>query len=383
MTLTYRAIFWIPVLCFLVILPETSPATEYKAAEYKTTVLAKNLPQSWSLVILPDRRILIAAKNGNILLLETDGQTKKAGKISDSFSHGQGGLMDLTLSPDFAKDSLVYYSYTYRGAGESFGKHGTALGSFQWEGAGNRIRNQKMLLQAANLGYTGRHFGSRIVFDEHGFLYLALGDRGEPAEAQKLNTHKGKVLRLTRTGKVPPDNPFVNRKGARAEIYSYGHRNPQGMIFDPGADGSIWLHEHGPRGGDELNLVLPGANYGWPVISYGINYDGSRVGKGITAKPGMEQPLVYWVPSIAPSGMIRYKGDKFPQWKGDFFAGALAGRHLRRIVMKGGKPIGQEELLAGEGRIREVAQDKDGYMYVLTDASNSKLLRLEPVSRRN
>ena len=338
--------------------------------DYKLTTLADNLPNPWSLVFLPDGAMLVAGKKGDLVLIKTTGATRTVTRFKEATSYGQGGLMDLTLHPQFASNGLVYYSYT---ATNIRGQYNTVLARFRWDG--EEVKDNEVLLRADNLGYTRVHFGSRIVFDDQGFLFLCLGERGEPSQSQNLANHKGTILRLTADGKVPADNPFVKRKNALAEIYSYGHRNPQGMVFE---NGKLWVHEHGPRGGDELNLVTKGANYGWPVITYGINYDGSKVGKGITAKAGMEQPLVYWVPSIAPSGMIRYQGDLFPEWKGDFFIGALAGRHLRRVIMRGDKVAGQEELLAGRARIREVTQDKQGYIYVLTDSNRGALLRLEP-----
>ena len=338
--------------------------------DYQVTTIAANLPEPWSLVFLPNGEMLVAGKRGDLLLVNPNGDTTQITTFDDVTSYGQGGLMDLTLHPQFATNGLVYYSYT---AKNIQGQYGTVLARFRWDG--QQVKDNEVLLRAANLGYARVHFGSRIVFDDQGFLFLGLGERGEPSQSQNLANHKGTILRLTADGKAPTDNPFGNRQDARAEIYSYGHRNPQGMIFE---NSKLWVHEHGPRGGDELNLVIKGANYGWPVISYGINYDGSKVGKGLTAKAGMEQPLVYWVPSIAPSGMIRYQGDLFPEWKGDFFIGALALRHLRRVIMRGDEVVGQEELLAGEARIREVAQDKQGYVYVLTDSNRGRLLRLEP-----
>ena len=216
-----------------------------------------------------------------------------------------------------------------------------------------------------------------IVFDDKKRMYLSLGERGNSAEAQNLNNHFGTVVRISDEGQPIKDNPFVGKVGALPEIYSYGHRNPQGFIF---AQGKLWLHEHGARGGDELNIVKKGANYGWPVIAYGKNYSGTKIGEG-THKEGMEQPIVYWVPSIAPSGMIMYNGKIFPKWKGDVFIGALAKTHLRHLKMKGERVLAQEELLQDIGRIREVAQDDAGYIYVLTDSVNGKLLRLEPLTK--
>lgn len=273
--------------------------------------------------------------------------------------------MDLTLHPQFQANNLIYYSFTYR----SDQLYGTAIGRFRINEG--KVTRPETIFAADNLGSSSRHFGSRIVFDKEGYLYLCLGDRGERDEAQNLANHKGTILRLKDDGSIPLDNPFIGVAGARGEIFSYGHRNLQGCVF---YDDKLWTHEHGPRGGDELNIIKKGANYGWPVITYGRAYSGFKIGEG-THKDGMEQPLVYWVPSIAPSGMILYDGTKFPQWRGDVFIGALAGQHLRRVGDV------QQELLKGEGRIREVVQDSQGYIYVLTDYADGRLLRLEPTSK--
>lgn len=332
-------------------------------SDYRSVTVTDGLRQPWSMVFLPDDTMLVAEKSGRIVKVDEKGRKKVVGTIQDVTVRGQGGLMDLTLHPKFASNSLVYYSYT---AGQG-GKYGTRIGRFKWQD--NQVWAQQEIFRASNLAGGGRHFGSRIVFDDQGFMYLCLGDRGDSSQAQRLDNHFGKVLRLDDQGRPAKGNPFKQNPA----IYSYGHRNPQGFIFERG---KLWMHEHGARGGDELNLVRAGRNYGWPVISYGRHYSGLKIGEG-TSKPGMEQPLVYWDPSIAPSGMIMYQGDKFSQWKGDLFIGALAMTHLRRVDMQGDKVIGQEVLLDGVGRVREVAQN-DGYIYVLLDASDGPLIRLQP-----
>lgn len=364
-------------IALIVLVPVAGAATTYKAKDltYKTQVVADGLKQPWSMVFLPDGSMLVAEKFGDIIRISPNtfpGGTKQvAGSIADVEVQGQGGLMDLTLHPDFAKNSLVYYSYT---AKDKNG-YGTRIGRFQW--ANNKVTKQQEVFRAANLARGGRHFGSRLVFDAQGYLYISLGDRGDRPEAQKLNNHFGKVLRLDVSGldakaKAVAANKF--NSAALPEIYSYGHRNPQGMVF---AKGKLWLHEHGARGGDELNLVQHSKNYGWPIISYGRHYTGLKIGEG-THKQGMEQPLVYWDPSIAPSGMILYEGDLFPAWQGDLFIGALAGAHLRRVKLRGTKVVDQEILLDNIGRVREVDQDAKGHIYILTDSTDGQLIKLSP-----
>ena len=341
---------------------------------YRTVTIADKLNQPWSLVFLPDKSILIAEKPGTISRVTFSGKTYQTSRIAflpEVTLHGQGGFMDLTLHPDFATNGFIYYSYT----AASGDLYGTRVGRFQWKD-GN-IKNKKNIFNAQNMARGGRHFGSRIVFDDKKRMYLSLGERGDPAESQNLKNHFGTVVRISDEGQPIKDNPFMGKANALPEIYSYGHRNPQGLIF---AQGKLWLHEHGARGGDELNIVKKGANYGWPTIAYGKNYSGTKIGEG-THKKGMEQPIVYWDPSIAPSGMIMYNGGIFPKWKGDVFIGALAKTHLRRLNMKGERVVAQEELLQDIGRIREVAQDDVGYIYVLTDSVNGKLLRLEPLTK--
>ena len=336
---------------------------------YQVKTLANGLSYPWSLVFLPQKAILVAEKRGTLRIISEKGEVSSPIPLPGVSMIGQGGLMDLTLHPRFAENGYVYYSYTY----EDKQLYGTALGRFVI--TENGLQKQEKLFTADNLGNGGRHFGSRIVFDNQGFLYLCLGERGDREEAQNLANHKGTILRLNDDGTVPADNPFFTKQGARAEIYSYGHRNLQGCIFSAN---QLWTHEHGPRGGDELNIIKKGANYGWPIITYGRAYSGFKIGEG-THKTGMEQPVIYWVPSIAPSGMILYTGTKFKDWQGNLFIGALAGRHLRRLVLEDNKVVAQEELLKEKARIREVAQDAKGYIYVLTDAANGELLRLEPV----
>ena len=360
-------LFWLVTLTNEV---QANPIFKSRDHSYKAVTIADELHYPWSMVFLTDRTILVAEKSGNIVKIQSNGHKQVVGVIKDAVFWGQGGLMDLTLHPGFGSNSLVYYSYT----AEQDGEYGTRVGQFTWQG--ERVKHQKEIFRADNLANGSRHFGSRLVFDKMGHLYLCLGDRGHRAQSQNLDNHFGKVLRLKDSGRPAADNPFRQNP----HIYSYGHRNPQGFIF---VQGKLWMHEHGAKGGDELNLLRIGHNYGWPIISYGKHYSGLKIGEG-THKRGMEQPLVYWDPSIAPSGMIMYQGNKFPKWRGDIFIGALAGRHLRRIDMQGDYPSpglkGQEVLLNGIGRVREVGEDVDGYIYVLLDAINGRLIKLESIN---
>jgi glucose/arabinose dehydrogenase len=286
------------------------------------------------------------------------------------YASGQGGLLDVILDPDFASNRLVYLSYAARADGGA----GTRVARARLGDAG--LEDLEVIFAAMVTG-GGRHFGSRLGFDPDGYLFVTLGERGASERAQDLGSLAGKVVRLHADGSVPAGNPFVGRPGAGPEIYSYGHRNPQGLAVHP-ETGRVWVEEHGPRGGDEVNLVAAGVNYGWPVITYGRAYSGGAIGEG-SAKEGMAQPVHYWVPSISPSGMAFYQGDAFPQWQGDLLVGALSGELLARLELDGEQVAGEERLLEGVlGRIRDVRVGPDGYVYLLTDHANGALLRLEP-----
>jgi glucose/arabinose dehydrogenase len=281
--------------------------------------------------------------------------------------------MDVVLHPRFAETRWVYLSYAARDARGS----GTEVARGRLQG--DRLEDVQVIFRLRPKSMAGRHFGSRLVFDRQGYLYITLGDRGDQDRAQRLGDHAGKIIRLHDDGRVPEDNPFRNRPGAWPEIYTYGNRNVQGAALHP-RTGVLWTHEHGPQGGDEVNVIRPGVNYGWPVITYGVNYGlGTKIGEG-TAKPGMAQPVHYWVPvSIAPSGMAFYAGDRFPRWRGDLFIGALAARLLVRLRLDGERVVREEQMLRGTlGRIRDVRQGPDGYLYLLTDESNGVVARLEP-----
>jgi len=338
------------------------------------TVVA-GLDHPWSVAFLPDGRILVTERPGRLRLVGTDGKLAPRpidGLPANLAEHGQGGLLDVALHPRFAENGWVYLSYAAR--------DGSGVGTEVARGklAGDRLTEMQTLFRMQPKSGGGRHFGSRLVFGRDGYLFITLGDRGEQDRAQRLDDHAGKIVRLHDDGRVPADNPFAQRAGARPEIWSLGNRNVQGAALHP-RTGALWAHEHGPQGGDEVNVILAGANYGWPVITHGANYGtGTKIGEG-TAKPGMAQPILYWVPSIAPSGMAFYDGERFARWKGDLFVGALRDRMLVRLRLDGERVVREERIFIGTlGRIRDVRAGPDGLLYLLTDESDGKLIRLEP-----
>ena len=336
-------------------------------------ILARGLEHPWGLTFLPDGRMLVTERPGRLRIVDPNGSVSPPlSGLPEITARGQGGLLDVALHPEFVENGLVYLSY----AAEGPSGVGTEVARGRLEG--NALVGTQTLFRATPKGSGGRHFGSRLVFHPDGSLFVTLGDRGDRPRAQRLDDHAGSVIRIDDSGGVPPDNPFVGRSGAKAEIFSYGNRNVQGAAMHP-ETGELWTHEHGPQGGDELNVIRAGVNYGWPVITYGVNYGiGTSIGEG-TAKPGMEQPLYQWTPSIAPSGMTFYDGDAFPAWRGNLFVGSLKFRLLVRLEIEDGKVTHEERLLQGRlGRIRDVRQGPDELLYLLTDADNGRLVRLVP-----
>ncbi len=341
---------------------------------FRVVELVRGLEQPWSLAFLPDGRLLVTEKAGRLRLVEGNKlDPQPVGGLPEVTVHGQGGLMDVVLHPRFPQNGLVYFSYAARGA------DGVGTEVARGRLVGHQLENVQVLFRQTPKGTRGQHFGSRLVFDRRDFLYITLGDRGEMARAQRPDDHAGSVIRLHDDGRVPADNPFVGRPGWKPEKFTLGNRNLQGAALHP-STGALWTHEHGPQGGDEVNVIRAGANYGWPVITYGVNYGiGTKIGEG-AAKPGMEQPLHKWVPSIAPSGMAFYAGDRFPKWRGDLFVGALRAELLVRLKLDGEKVVHEERLLKGAlGRIRDVRIGPDGLIYLLADESRAVLVRLEPV----
>ncbi|HEX2199065.1 MAG TPA: PQQ-dependent sugar dehydrogenase [Burkholderiales bacterium] len=340
--------------------------------DFRLVRVLEGLEQPWSMAFLPDGRMLIAEKAGRLRLVEQGRlQPQPVAGLPPVALHGQGGLHDVALHPDFSANGLVYLAYVARGP-DGFG---TELARGKLKAGG--LEEVELLFRQSPKGSRGAHFGGRIVFDRAGFVYLTLGDRGEMARAQRPDDHAGSLIRLHDDGRVPRDNPFVGRPGWKPEKFTLGNRNMQGAALHP-QTGLVWTHEHGPQGGDEVNVMRAGANYGWPVITYGVNYGlGTKIGEGV-AKAGMQQPLHYWVPSIAPSGMAFYTGERFPRWRGSLFVGALRGRTLVRLQLDGENVVKEERLLQNAlGRIRDVRAAPDGLLYLLTDDSGV-LARLEP-----
>jgi glucose/arabinose dehydrogenase len=338
-------------------------------------MLVEGLEHPWGLAFLPDGRMLVTERPGRLRIVNKDRKLdgEPVTGLPAITPHGQGGLLDVALHPRFAENSLVYISYAARGEG------GVSTEVARGRLSGRRLEDVQVLFRQLPKSGGGRHFGSRLVFDRAGFLYITLGDRGEMERAQKPDDHAGSVIRLHDDGRVPQDNPFVGKPGWKPEKYTLGNRNIQGAALHP-RTGLLWTHEHGPQGGDEVNVIRAGVNYGWPVITYGVQYViGTKIGEG-THKTGMAQPLHYWVPSIAPSGMAFYAGDRFPRWRGDLFVGALRDQMLVRLKLDGEKVIAEERMLKGAlGRIRDVRNGPDGLIYLLTDDPRGVLARLEPV----
>src|SRR5258706_1181626 len=340
---------------------------------FRVVKVVEGLEHPWSVAFLPDGRMLVTERAGRLRVVK-DGKLvpRPVQGLPQVTEHGQGGLHDVVAHPQFAANQLIYLAYAARG------RDGVGTELARGKLVGERLENVEVLFRQAPKGTSGIHFGGRIVFDRAGYLYLTLGERGEKERAQKPDDHAGSVIRLHDDGRVPADNPFVGKPGWKPEKLDLGHRNQQGAALHP-QTGMLWTHEHGPHGGDEINIIRPGTNYGWPVITYGANYvTGTRIGEG-TSKPGMAQPLYYWVPSIAPSGMAFYTGEQFPKWKGNLFVGALRDQMLVRLVLDGEKVAKEERLLKGVlGRVRDVRNGPDGFIYLLTDESNGVMARLQP-----
>jgi len=342
-----------------------------EAATFRVVRLIEDLEHPWAVAWLPDGRMLITERPGRLLLIRGD-KIQEVSGLPAIARKNQGGLMDVALHPEYEQTGWVYLTYS---ASNDDG-YGTVLVRAQLDGTA--LTNVEELYRQHPFVSGGRHFGSRIVFPGDGTLLFSIGDRGKRSPAQDRSNSIGNVIRLTLDGDVPPDNPFVDTDGALPEIYSYGHRNIQGMIVHP-QTGDIWAHEHGPRGGDELNWIRPGINYGWPEITYGREY-ATNMNIGDFEAEGMEQPVTYWDPSIAPSGMSVYDKDRFPGWTGNLFVGALSHQKIQRVVLDGHAVARQETLLENElGRIRDVRTGPDGYLYILTDSGEGALFQLEPI----
>jgi len=345
---------------------------------FSLRTVAGPLEHPWSIAFLPDGRKLVTERPGRLRLVHADGRLdpQPIGGLPPVAAVGQGGLLDVALHPDYPHNGWIYLSFAAPGEGG----YGTEV--LRARLRDHRLADVQIIFRMQPKTRSALHFGSRLAFDRHGFLYITLGDRGDKERAQRLDDHAGSVIRLHDDGRVPRDNPFLSAPGARPEKWTLGNRNMQGAALHP-VTGELWTHEHGPQGGDEINVMRAGQNYGWPTITHGRNYvTGTRIGLG-TEKPGMIQPLHHWTPSIAPSGMSFYTGGRFPRWQGNLFVGALREQMLVRLELDGEQVRRQEILLKNVvGRIRDVRTGPDGYLYLLTDSPEGELLRLEPAAHR-
>ena len=341
-------------------------------SEYEVQVLASGLRFPWGMTFLPDGNMLVTERVGQLRTITPDGRISEPIQgVPAVFVQQQGGLLDVALDPNFASNRLVYLSY----AEPDGNKAGTAVARARLNDG--RLEKLQVIFRQLPKTEGGVHFGSRLVFAPDGNLFITLGDRGDYADqAQFTDNYFGKIIRIRPDGSVPPDNPFVQNKQGKPEIWSYGHRSVQGAAIHP-QTGALWIHEHGPKGGDEINIPQPGKNYGWPKASYGSHYSGVPI-KDEHAEQGFEEPIYYWTPSIAPSGMTFYTGSLFPGWRGSLFVGALAGRQLVRLSTDDKRILGEEKLLMQTTRFRDVVQGPDGALYLLTDDENGKLLKLIP-----
>lgn len=353
--------------------------------DYKVVTVAENLVQPWAIAFLPGGDALITERPGRLRIL-------RQGKLLPTpvegvpavFHSRQGGLLEVMPHPNFASNRLVYLTFSKPGATDTESRTALVRGRFE----NDRLTQVQTLFEAVSQGQG--HYSGKLAFDRNGYLFLSAGDRQVPPQgdlekhpAQDLTNHHGKIVRLHDDGRVPTDNPFVSRAGAKPEIWSYGHRNVQGLAIHPDT-GELWADEHGPQGGDELNRIEPGKNYGWPVIGFGVNYTtGLAIHRG-THRDGMEQPAKIWVPSIGISAMMFYTGDKFPEWKGNLFIGGMASQQLSRLTLNGRAVVNEELLVQRQGRVRDIRQGPDGFIYIVTDDRDGKptpVVRIEPVAR--
>lgn len=344
--------------------------------EFTVETVATDLNVPWGLAALPNGDMLITERSGSIRLLLQKGELHPdpIQDVPSVATGGQGGLLDIAIHPQYQSNGWVYLSYSSnRTTGEPGKGSNTALMRAKIED--HRLVEKEVLFKALPNYSSGHHFGGRIAFDKDNHVYLSVGDRGGRDEVQSLNNYRGKIFRLNDDGRIPANNPFVNTTDAAPETWSWGHRNPQGMEQHP-ESGEIWSHEHGPKGGDELNRIYPGQNYGWPTVTYGRNYSGTKI-TNETSRPDMVSPVTYWDPSIAPCGMAIIDGDVYPQWRDNILIGSLKFQQLRRVELKEGKFVHQETLLDGVGRVRAIEQGTDGYIYIAVE-SGGQILKLIP-----
>lgn len=358
-----------------------APNTDYKPAfagqtrvagvrtttPYEAKVISSDLKSPWGIAVLTDGRLLITEKEGTMRIATTNGEVSAPiTGLPPVNPAGQGGLLGITIDPEFATNRIVYWTFSENTSNGNL----TSVAKGTLSTDERRMENVKVIYRATPAYRGNLHYGSRILVDKTGNLIFSTGERSDletRPQAQDLKSALGKIIRITKEGQPAPGNPFTGRTDARPELYSYGHRNVQGLAFHP-ETGDLWENEFGPRGGDELNLIQPGKNYGWPTITYGLEYSGAKIGASLTQKEGMEQPVYYWDPVLSPSGMTFYSGDSIPEWKNNLFIGGLNSNHIARLVIQNNRVVGEERLLAGEGqRFRDVAQGKDGALYAVTD----------------
>lgn len=368
------------MLALLPALTLSAAAKDFKTQTVTVSAetVANGLDHPWGLAFLPDGALLVTERSGTMRIVDKGKTSEPIDNVPEVWANGQGGLLDVVAAPDFTTSGTIYFTYSQPGEGGA----GTALASAKLVRSNDKaaLEEVQTLVSMNKKTGKGQHFGSRIVLSPDGKLFVTMGERGEQKRAQDFNDHAGSVLRINADGSIPSDNPFADGKKALPEIWSKGHRNPQGATWDPLTNSMLTL-EHGAKGGDEINQPQAGKNYGWPVITYGVDYSGAKIGKG-TAAEGYEQPLYYWDPSIAPSGLAAYNGEMFPEWKGDLLAGALKFEMLVRLDRdETGAMKSEERLFEGEfGRIRDVRVAPDGSVYLLTDDSNGKIIRLTRAS---
>ncbi|ACT96008.1 PQQ-dependent sugar dehydrogenase [Dyadobacter fermentans] len=349
----------------------------FSEASFKVDTVATGLSMPWASALLPGGELLVTERGGKLRIVRNGKlDAQEVTGIPEVWYKGQGGLLDIALHPDYKSNGWIYISYSSpKKEGEEGDDGGANTALMRAKLKGNALTDIQHLFKAIPNVKGNVHFGGRIVFDKKGYVFLSLGERGQKENSQNLGRDQGKVVRLHEDGKIPSDNPFVKTAGARPEIWTYGHRNPQGLIINP-ATGVIWEHEHGPQGGDELNIIEKGKNYGWPLITYGIDYDNSIISKD-TAKAGLEQPVIYWKPSIAPCGMTFLSNDKYKDWKGDLLVGSLKFMYLQHLTVRGNKVTKREVIFDKIGRVRDVRMGSDGNVYVVLENSG-KVVRLTP-----
>ncbi len=354
-------------LCFLFVIHGCSQKNDQvslpKKINFSLELIVPDLEIPWSFEFLPDRSILIAEKSGGLYIYKNNAKVNIKG-MPAPYVRGQGGLLDLALHPNFINNKRIYFTQSSSVNSQDSGGN-TALYTAILKDTS--LQDVSLLYKAAPNTTSGRHFGSKIIFDRQGYLYFTIGDRGDrDVTPQNINLDGGKVYRLNDDGTIPADNPFVGTQGAKEAVYSYGHRNPQGMTLHPDS-GHVWTHEHGPKGGDEINIIEAGKNYGWPIITYGKNYSGTTITEE-TQREGMEQPLYYWIPSIAPSGMAFVSSDRYPAWKGNLLVGSLKFSYLERLVIDNNNVTYREKIAEDIGRVRDVVQSPDGFIYISVES---------------